>query len=321
MSDFTQNNKDLTSQFANKNVLVIGGSGFIGSALVNRLCTLDANLFSLGLPISEKNTLSDNGVHHIFADLRNAEDLATKLSKHSFQYVFNLGGFVNHSPFLKEGRSVIDAHFVGTLNLLESIYTDELLRYVHIGSSDEYGSAKAPQSENMREAPISPYSVAKTAATHLVESLARSEGLPGVVARFFLVYGPEQGTERFIPFLIKNCLEGKQFPTSKGEQLRDFCFIDDIVDGLLLCAIKEEAIGKTFNLASGEPISIRQMINSLVEIIGSGEPDFGAYPYRPGENMELYADITKAKEILDWKPQIPLNEGLQRTLAWFKEQQ
>ena len=124
---------------------------------------------------------------------------------------------------------------------------------------------------------------------------------------------------RFLPQVISGCLEDLDFPVSKGEQLRDFCFIEDIIDGILLAATKRGALGEVINLASGNPTSIRSIIEEIVNLIGSGRPQWGKLSYRKGENMELYADITKAKKILKWKPKITMKEGLKETIDFYKK--
>ena len=121
-----------------------------------------------------------------------------------------------------------------------------------------------------REQPISPYSFAKTASTHFLEMLNRSESFPSCNMRLFLVYGPGQKNNRFIPQIIRGCLEDKNFPVSHGEQLRDFCYIDDIVNALLKALTSEKVLGKTYNLASGNPISIRDIISMIQSLIKRG---------------------------------------------------
>ena len=102
---------------------------------------------------------------------------------------------------------------------------------MNIGSSDEYGSNRAPQNEMQRESPISPYSFGKTASSHFLEMLNRIDNFPSCSLRLFLVYGPGQNDHRFIPQIIEGCLSDNIFNTSKGEQIRDFCFVEDIVEG------------------------------------------------------------------------------------------
>ncbi len=309
--------KQITYQLSGSKVLVVGGGGFIGSALSKKLNTLKAHVISLIYNGTKKRESLPN-VTTIVADIREHTSLKKALANYSFDYIFNLGGYIDHSPYLEGGRNVIDVHYTGMLNLLNQVFTPSLNKFVQIGSSEEYGSGLAPQNEQLRESPISPYSAAKAGATHLIQTLSRTEGFPGVVVRLFLVYGPGQKQQRFLPQIIKGCLEGRKFPTSSGEQLRDFCYIEDVVEGLLLSALKPEAVGCVINIASGRPVSIRSVIEKVVELVGRGQPVFGTYPYRSGENMELYADISLAKSLLNWYPKTNLEEGLKRTVEYYR---
>jgi len=302
------------NDFTDKKVLVVGGEGFIGQHLVSKLNDLKAYVVSLGTR-SEVNSKADE---YLSVDIRNKEKLSYALKTHDFDFVFNLCGYINHSAYTEGGRDVIDTHFVGLLNLIEEVFTPKLKGFVQIGSSDEYGSATSPQKESVREAAISPYSVAKVAGTHLVQALARTESFPGVIIRPFLTYGPGQDLNRFIPQVITGCIKDKTFPTSEGKQLRDFCYVNDVVEGMLLAAKTQSAIGEVINVASGHPVTVKNIIETIVEIIGKGEPVWGAVSYRQGENMELYADINKANKILNWSPKTSLNDGLSKTIKYYE---
>jgi len=216
------------------------------------------------------------------------------------------------------GRQVINAHFLGVQNLLQLIDWTSIKRFVQIGSSDEYGSLHPPQTEKMRENPISSYSFGKVASTQLLQMLFRTEGFPAVTLRPFLVYGEGQNNNRFLPQIIKGCIQGVQFPVSNGEQLRDFCYIDDIIRGILLTLKNDKVNGEVINLASGKPISIRKIIELVQEVVGQGVPDFGAVPYRVGESMALYADVAKAKKLLGWEPSVSIDEGISRTVHYYQ---
>jgi len=306
----------ISNGLSQKRVLVVGGGGFIGCALVRRLIALGVRVASLVR--TEKEDREDlPGSLILVADLRDYTTLKNTLDGHSFDYVFNLGGYIDHSPYLNGGRSFVDTHYVGTLNLLDQVYRPSLKGFIQIGSSDEYGDEPAPQKEKMREAPIAPYSAAKVAATHLIQALARTENFPGVVIRLFLVYGPGQDEGRFLPQIIKGCLRNESFKTSEGAQLRDFCYVEDVVDGMVKAALSPAALGSVINIASGIPISIREMIEKVRNLTGMGRPLWGTYPYRKGENMELYADISLAKKILQWEPKTDLHEGLVKTIAYY----
>lgn len=306
----------ISKEFQNSRVLVLGSSGFIGQALTSRLESLGSQLTCVGY---RSKTEVQAGAKTLSLDLNDRDRTKQVLSQCGpFDYIFNLSGYIDHSPFFKGGRKVFESHFLGLLNVLESIDRTSLKRFVQIGSSDEYGDLKAPQKEDVREKPISPYAFSKVAASHFLEMLSRTENFPTTHLRVFLAYGPGQKLPRLIPHVIQSSLQNKEFPTSQGEQLRDFCYIDDLTRGFLEAAVSPKTLGETLNLASGQGIQIRELIESIVKLIGSGKPQFGKVPYRPGENMALYADIEKAKALFEWQPQVSLEDGLKRTIEWFE---
>jgi len=310
--------KNLRQKLSGRRTLVIGGRGFIGGHVVASL--LDYGAFVTTLSLSEpSSSIEREGLEHMTGDIRDPDSLGKCLSGRGFNYVINSGGYIDHSPYFSDGRDLIDQHFLGTMNLLDQVKGPDLAGYVQIGSSDEYGTLKAPQNEDSREAPISPYSVGKVASAHLLQMLRKTEDLPAVIVRLFLVYGPGQDHRRFLPQVIRGCLANQVFETSEGMQLRDFCYIDDVVNAILLAMVSEEAHGRVINVASGEPVSIREVIEKMVSMVGGGKADFGKIPYRVGENMALYADISLAKEILGWQPAITLDKGLKRTIAWYRQ--
>lgn len=257
------------------------------------------------------------GVHYFPLDITQPGALAS-LGKLRFDYVVNLGGYIDHTLLQSGGGKVIHAHYDALVALIESIDRDSLRRFVQFGSSDEYGDASAPQSESLRESPISPYSAAKVAATHLVQMLHKSEGFPGVVLRPFLTYGPGQDQRRFLPQLIQGCLDGRAFPVSAGVQLRDFCYIDDAVEAVFRSLECDAACGRVFNIASGEARTIRSVVETVVRLVGSGTPQFGAIAFRPGESMALYADVGLARQMLGWEATTAFEEGVAATIAWMK---
>jgi len=293
-------------------ILVLGGSGFIGQHVLRHACKagLQVTSVAMGIPKAPMPEVSYKRAN--VADISSLED---SLGRGQFEYVVNLSGYIDHTSFAQGGANLIDQHFSGLLNLVQLLDRSVLEGFVQVGSSDEYGASPAPQREDFREAPISPYSLGKTAATHFMQMMHHTENFPGVVLRIFLVYGPGQGMGRFLPQIISGCLKGETFPASEGDQLRDFCHVDDVANAILLAAKSTDVNGEVINIASGQPISIRTMIEKVRAIIGQGDPCFGQIPQRGGENMELYADISKAKRLLSWQPRIALKEGLGQTIA------
>ena len=301
-------------------LLVVGGTGFIGRHIVNYAAKLGWEVTSLNLSLSYDKFERSASVRYLYEDITNSTALKQALESNAFEYVVNCSGYIDHTLFFSGGGNVFDTHFGGVLNLVKILDREVLQAFINIGSSDEYGNTPAPQIETQREVPISPYSLGKVTATHFLQMLWRTERLPALTLRPFLVYGPGQDEKRFLPQIIQGCLENRHFPVSEGGQLRDFCYVDDIVEGIF-CALDTPAVfGRVINLASGTPATIREVIERVRDIIGQGQPVFGKIPYRTGENMALWADTNLARELLGWAPRVKLNEGLARTVEYYKRE-
>ncbi len=296
-------------------LLVFGGTGFIGHHLLIAAQQKGWKMTSVSLNQPSRKRLVDN-VRYLHFDLSD-RSLVEKYLDEDFDYVVNLGGYINHQLFREGGSSIIDMHFTALQNMLEFLPRRNLKRFVQIGSSDEYGNDSAPQHEELREQPISPYSLAKVASTHFLQMLYLTEKFPAVILRLFLTYGPGQDSDRFLPQIIRGCLDDIPFSTSAGKQIRDFCYVEDTVGAILQALVLKGVSGEVLNIASGIPVSIREMVKKICTLTGSGKPQFGEISYRPYENMVLYADVEKAKKYLHWKPTTNLEKGLRKTIYWF----
>ena len=296
-------------------ILIVGGTGFIGESLLNIVRNLGWTCTVLSLRNPKK---CDKNTEYLRVDLTNTLLTKNLLENRNFDYVVNLSGYIDHSSYFDKGQAVIDTHFNGLQNLVNSLDRSKLKCFVQIGSSDEYGNVSAPQSEHMRESPISPYSFSKVCATHLLQMLHKTENFPSVVLRLFLVYGEGQNDQRFLPQIISGCINDLNFPVSDGMQLRDFCHVEDVSHGIIAALTSSKGRGEVINLASGAPVTIREVITKVRSIIGLGNPIFGKIPYRTGENMSLYADVSKAYETLQWTRDIDLDNGLERTINYYK---
>ncbi|MDB3989821.1 NAD-dependent epimerase/dehydratase family protein [Pseudomonadales bacterium] len=299
------------------NLLIIGGTGFIGKHLTSAAVRSGFRTIVLSL----HQTRGENkvkGAMYLQADTTDFNGLSNRLLNIDINYVINLSGYINHCFFSAGGDSVIDSHFSAVKNIVKVLDWAKLKRFIQIGSSDEYGNLQAPQNETMRESPISPYSFGKVASTQFLQMLNKTEGFPATILRLFLVYGPSQDHKRFLPQVIRGCASGKSFPTSSGEQLRDFCYVDDVTRGVLMALMQDNINGEVINIASGIPVTIRKVTETVKALIGQGNPLFGQIPYRTAENMALYADISKANNLLKWKPEITLEDGILRTINSYR---
>jgi len=299
-----------------RSILIIGGSGYLGQELIEHCFSKNFNIVSIGK--SESHIVSKK-FHYISCNIMNLNELRSHLQNYCFDYVVNLGGYVDHSAYFNNGLETFNTHFIGLKNIIESIDRRNLKRFIQIGSSDEYGISEYPQKESQREAPSSAYSASKVLATHYLQMLYREINFPAVILRPFLIYGPRQSNNRLIPQVINACLKGDSINLSPGEQVRDFCHVDDFINIIFKCFENEKVNGEIFNVGSGQAIKIKEVALRIRSIIGKGELNFGAYKYRNHESMFLVADISKSKEILNWLPKVSLKKGLSETINWFKD--
>jgi len=310
--------ESLDAMNKNNKLLIVGGTGFIGSHIVATALRNGYKTTVLSLHKTPEDK-KEKGVEYIVGNIRFFDDINIVLKNIKIDYVINIAGYINHSTFFQGGQETLETHFLGVQNIIKCLDWGRLKRFVQIGSSDEYGDQPAPQDEEMSDKPISSYSMGKSAAGRLLQMLYKTEKFPAVILRLFLVYGPGQNEQRFLPQIISGCLKEKSFPVSSGEQKRDFCYIDDIVDGIFKAMRSEEALGEVINLASGRPILIKEILSKVCDLTGSGSPQFGKIPYRKGESMELYANISKAKRLIGWEPKVTLTEGLKKTIYFYNK--
>ena len=232
-------------------------------------------------------------------------------------YIINSSGYIDHSQFNQKGMKYMINIFYQSKNLIKFSKFINLETFINFGSSDEYGAAKSPINEKQREEPFSAYSLSKLNSTHLLKILFKEEKYPCVIIRPFLVYGERQNCNRFLPQVIKSCLNNEEFKVTKGQQLRDFLYVGDFAEAVNLCLGNQNTYGEIFNIASGEPVSIKYITELVKSHIGKGKPIYGALEYRRGENMELYADIKKSKELINWQPKTSFKEALSKIVDWY----
>ena len=299
----------------NNKILIVGGTGFIGSHLVRKCSNLGWNVTSLSLK-KRKNNINIKNVNYIYTDFTNLNFLKKKI-KFDFDYIVNLGGYIDHSKATEKRLKILKNHFQCTLNLT-LLSKKRLKRYLHIGTSDEYGYNTSPIRETSKEDPISFYALAKLMSLNFLLKLYKNEKFPVTILRLFLVYGPNQKKDRLIPYVISNCLKNKTINLSHGRQLRDFCYVDDVIEAIILCLRSKKSLGQIFNVGSGNPISIKKMVKKIVKVAGHKNTKLNFSVRKKEENLKLYPSIRKIKNRLGWKPKISLNEGLTKTVNFFR---
>ena len=302
----------------NSKIIVAGGSGFIGANLISELISNGNEVISISKSIDNKKRKVKNA-KYIFHDLKKPikENLLNNFM--DVEYIINCSGYIDHSNFRENGIEVFYDHFNSLISLTNLAIDLKVKTFVQLGSSDEYGKNKSPIKESVRESPISPYALAKLSSTYYLQQCFREGILNTVILRPFLIFGEMQSRNRFLPYLIENCLKNKQFKVTKGDQIRDYLYVKDFNQALIKTLNNKKAYGEIINIASGIPISIKDVITSVVKLIGKGNPILGGIDYRENESMELYADINKAKSILDWEPTYDFQNSLKSVIKWYLE--
>ena len=294
------------------NILIVGGTGFIGYHLAKKSLKKGWKVTSISSKRPRKKRYLPQ-VKYIICDITKKKSLRKNIQK-SFNYVVNLGGYVDHSNRKKTFKS----HYIGCKNLAEIFLKKELIAFVQMGSSAEYGNVKSPQKENAKCKPKSVYGQAKLLSSTYLVDLFKKQKFPSTILRLYNTYGSRQDLNRFIPIVISGCTNNKKFPCSIGNQVRDFLHIDDVVDAIIKSLTNKNARGQIINIGSGKPRIIKKIIEYIKKISKGGYPLFGKVKLRRDEILTVYPDINKARNKIGWRPKISLKKGLKVTIDSFK---
>ena len=295
-----------------KNILIIGGTGFIGYHLAKNSIKRKWNVTSISSKLPKKKRYLKK-VKYIRCDITNKNLLEKKINK-KFDYVVNLGGYVDHS----NKKKTLNSHYQGSKNLTEIFLKNRPISFIQVGSSLEYGSSKSPQKESIScnlKSIKSTYGKAKLLASMHMMNLFKKKKFPATVIRFYLVYGPRQDVNRFLPIIITGCVKNKKFPCSTGEQLRDFIYVEDVAHAFISACEKKIDSG-VYNLGSGESTSIYK-ICKIVESQLTGSTSFSKKLNEISskqEEINFWADNSKSIKAFSWNPKVTLKRGIQNQI-------
>jgi UDP-glucose 4-epimerase len=195
------------------------------------------------------------------------------------------------------------------------------VRFLNVGTSEIYGDIEVPFQEDKPVHPVSPYAATKYAAECLCRVFHDGHGWPIVMVRPFNAYGPRQTVDRIIPEVIIRSLRGQPLKMTQGRQTREFNFVEDIADGMVRAMLVPGVEGELFNICCGEDVSIRTVTETILNLLDNPvEAEFGALPDRPTEIWVMRGDNTRARERLGWKPNTSLEEGLAKTIEWYRRE-
>ena len=308
-------------------VVVTGAGGFIGSHLVERLVHEQAKVRCL----VRYNSRGEAGmleevpediraeIEIVRGDLRDQDAVSDSLRGASI--VFHLGAIIPIPYSYLRPREVVETNVLGTLNVVNAARSQGNVRVVHTSTSETYGTARyVPIDEAHPLQGQSPYAASKIAADKIVESFVLSYDLPAVTIRPFNTFGPRQSTRAIIPTLITQALTMDQILVGDLTPTRDLNFVQNLVEAFLAAGTVDKAIGEVINVGTGIEISIGDLAQKIQHLTGRDVPlvkDPSRIRPAKSEVRQLLAEIEKARLILDWRPSVSLEDGLEQTIRWI----
>lgn len=306
----------------NAKVLVTGGAGFIGSMLVQRLLKNKYNVSVLDdLSSGHIDNLPKNDrLRMTKGDLRDFQLVSKVIQHHSYVIHLAAQAFV---PFSYEmPLQVAEVNALGSINTLKACSDNKVNRLVHISSSEVYGSARyVPMDEKHPLQPYSTYSVAKTAADLWAQTFFWEHKLPVVILRPFNTFGPRETLPYFIPEMIRQCLKEPAIKVGNLETSRDFTYVGDTVDAITKALETEDIEGEIINIGTGKTRRMKDVLSIIKKETDSKESPvvIDENRLRPKDVEKLVTDNTKAKNVLKWAPETTFEEGIRKTIRWYKD--
>jgi nucleoside-diphosphate-sugar epimerase len=299
---------------SHKKILVTGGAGFLGRHLVRELCSLGHSPVAVTRRLDRLDRdLSDlENVRWVEADLSSLEQVTALLRAEQPEVLFHLAG-----TRVAEKYQRGDSNIVSGTNLFAASRDSSVKRIVILGSASEYGDQPGPLSEDVPVRPSSAYGISKSVVTGTALTMFEEYGFPVVILRPFTVYGPHQPAEMFVAEATHSAVNGLPFKMSAGTQKRDLVFVDDVVAAIVASSSAAGVEGKIINVGSGQARRLRDVAELIWQISDSKAPLLiGERPASESDMHDTWADISRAKELLNWAPQTSLEDGLRRTIEW-----
>ncbi len=304
--------------------LITGGAGFIGSHLVDALVRRGDQVRVVDSLVTgrRENLAHLSGIDFIEGDL--ADPAVARRAVSGCEFVLHQAAIPSVPRSVKDPVTSHRANVDATLNVLIAARDAGVRRLVFAGSSSVHGDTRElPKHERMTPNPQSPYALQKLIGEQYCQLFAELYGLDTVSTRYFNVFGPRQDPSSpysgVISLFITALIEGRRPAIyGNGEQTRDFTYVANVVDGVLRACEAPSVKGRVINVATGGRVSVNQLFRALRDVIGAAiEPVYGSP--REGDVRDSQADITLARELLGYQPTVSFDEGLRRTVAWYRE--
>lgn len=320
------------------NILITGGCGFLGVSLIKKLLALQSKNIRLidNLSVGKKKHLrqvcefteinpnnlkgSPNGLELIVGDIRD-QDLAIKVAK-GIDTIIHLAANTGVGPSIEKPQVDMSVNIIGTFNYLEASRVNKISKFIFASSGAPIGEVEPPIHEEIPPHPLSPYGASKLAGEGYCSAYKNTFGIETVVLRFGNVYGPGSiNKSSVVAKFIRKAINGDILEIyGDGMQTRDFIYIDDLINAIIITVEKHNIGGEIFQIASNQETTITEMTNKLTNELkkqGVKNINIKNISIRTGDMKKNFSDTSKAKERLGWNAQINLTEGLSKTVGYF----
>jgi UDP-glucose 4-epimerase len=300
-------------------IFLTGATGFVGSAVLRRLLAASAHEVAILVrPLSRLVRIADvlDRVERIQGDLGQIPASEPALARFAPEVVLHLAWAGVGNAARNDPRQA--DNLTGSLELVHLAHRVGAQHWVGLGSQAEYGPREGPTEESAPTRPTTLYGVAKLCCGWMAGRLCEAYGLRFAWLRLFSSYGPGDDPAWMIPYLINTLLDGQRPALTAGAQRWDYLYVTDAAEAIARVATMPGAQG-IYNLGSGRAVSVRRVVEAVRDLIDPSLPlGFGEVPYRPDQVMHLEADITRLRTDVGWSPRVGLEEGLRRTVEWYR---
>ena len=321
-------------------ILITGGAGFIGSTLADKLLKLSTSFQN---NINNKIIIIDNFNDYYSPELKDLNikhnlanpdyklyrgdicdrNLVNKIFKnHEINCVIHIAARAGVRPSLEDPLEYVRSNIEGTINILEAMRKNNVKKIVFASSSSVYGNCKAEKfTEDLKVTePISPYAATKSACEQFLYTYSKLYDMQALCLRFFTVYGPRQRPDLAIRKFIELIEQDKPIPVyGDGTTMRDYTYIDDIVNGIMSAINYDKTPYEIINLGGGSPVTLNEMIATIEKVLGK-KAKIESLPMQPGDVDKTVADITKARLLLNYNPQTTFEEGIRKFIEWREQE-
>jgi len=312
-------------------IAIFGAGGFIGINLLNKLLQYRKDVMGFSSDPNSNWRIKQNNIpvkNIAKCDLLKKKDIESLIKKYKPKTIFNLAGYGGYSK-QKDIEKIYQTNFISTLNLIEELKKNNFSSYLYAGSQSEYGLNSAAPSEDDKLMPNSHYAVSKAAVSYLLNYYGKIDKLPVVHLRLYSVYGPWEEPDRLMPVLIENVKKGKLPHFVDPAISRDFIYVDDVVEAMIIMAsrvgtihelsLQQKYFGEAFNVASGKKTTIKELAFLAKKLFKIRKnPVFGSMKNREWDLKDWYGNPKKIQKVFGWKARTSLKDGLMKFYKYEK---